>query len=347
MRLFSDISEIKQKVSINGTFKLDKIRPHISRTERSHIAPLLGDAFYNEIAEAYQEALIVLASKPDLERKKIIDAGEQYLLMPAHYWPVMEMLQDAIANIAFMSSLSQTQLNIGDAGISLSVNENTKTAFQWQIDDLKYQFALDGFNSLNELLVYLESSLGEFPVWVSSDAYSQQKKYFVESAEVFSNNYQINNNRMSFLTLRYIMNRIEIHEVSEVISAPLFAHLKTKQLTGYNAAEQILMERFLIPGIVLLTVAKGIVERAVEVTDLGVQINLYTYYSSLKDARKKGGEQERKDMIMQLTADGNKFLSSARDYIDANRDNFPDALDGDTEASFRVINKESRKIFGI
>lgn len=347
MRLFSDISEIKQKVTINGSFKLDKIRPHISRTERSQIVPLLGDAFYDEIAAAYQDALIVLASKPEPEQKKIVDAGQQYSLMPAKYWPVMEMLQDAIANISFMSSLSQTQLNIGEAGISLSVNENTKTAFQWQIDDLKYQFALDGFNALNELLVYLESSLDKFPIWASSDAYFEQKKYFVESAEVFSDSYQINSNRMSFLTLRYIMKRIELHDVATLISAPLFDHLKEKQKTGYSSAEKVLMERFIIPGIVLLTVAKGIVERAIEVTDIGVQINLYTYYASLKDARKKGGDKEREAMIEQLTADGNEFLRAGKDYIDANQDKFPDAVDAESEMSFRVINKKERKIFGM
>jgi hypothetical protein len=347
MRMFSDISEIKQKVTINGSFKLDKIRPHISRTERSQIVPLLGDAFYDEIAAAYQAALIVLASKPEPEQKKIVDAGQQYSLMPAKYWPVMEMLQDAIANISFMSSLSQTQLNIGEAGISLSVNENTKTAFQWQIDDLKYQFALDGFNALNELLVYLESSLDKFPIWASSDAYFEQKKYFVESAEVFSDSYQINSNRMSFLTLRYIMKRIELHDVATLISAPLFDHLKEKQKTGYSSAEKVLMERFIIPGIVLLTVAKGIVERAIEVTDIGVQINLYTYYASLKDARKKGGDKEREAMIEQLTADGNEFLRAGKDYIDANQDKFPDAVDTESEMSFRVINKKERKIFGM
>ncbi|MGA6117146.1 DUF6712 family protein [Sphingobacterium anhuiense] len=347
MRLFSDISEIKQKVSINGTFNLGKIRPHISRTERSHIAPLLGDAFYNQIAEAYQAALVALATLPEPERKKIIESGQQYTLMPAHYWPLMEMLQDAIANIAFMSSLSQTQLNIGDAGVSLSVNENTKTAFQWQIDDLKYQFALDGFNALNELLVYLENSLSEFPTWASSDAYFEQKKYFVESAEVFSDSYQINSNRMSFLTLRYIMKRIELHDVATLISSPLFERLKEKQKTGYSSSEKVLMERFIIPGIVLLTVAKGIVERAIEVTDIGVQINLYTYYATLKDARKKGGDKEREAMIEQLTADGNEFLRAGKDYIDANQDQFSDYVDTESEMSYRVINKKERKIFGM
>ena len=143
------------------------------------------------------------------------------------------------------------------------------------------------------------------------------------------------------------MKRVEWNDVRPKISEPLFLKLKEKQLTGYETKEKILMERFLVPGIVLLTVAKGIVERAIEVTDLGVQINLYTYYVTLKDARKKGGDDEREKMIKQLTEDGNKYLDEARNYIDANEADFPDAKDVETVMSYRVINKPESGIFGM
>lgn len=347
MRLFSDINEIKQKITLNGTFELSKIRPDISRTERSQIQPLLGNDFYNELTQKYAEALIALESKTEAEKKKIKDSGTQYQLMDVKYWPVMEIVQDAIANITFMNGIDQVQVSIGDSGVTISTNDTKKTAFQWQIDNLKYQFASNGFNALNELLLYLEKNLSDFPIWAQSDAYFEQKKFFVETAEVFSENYQINANRMTYLTLRYIMKRVEWNDVRPKISEPLFLKLKEKQLTGYETKEKILMERFLVPGIVLLTVAKGIVERAIEVTDLGVQINLYTYYVTLKDARKKGGDDEREKMIKQLTEDGNKYLDEARNYIDANEADFPDAKDVETEMSYRVINKPESGIFGM
>lgn len=347
MRLFSDINEIRQKVTLNDTLKLPEIRPQISRTERSQIQPLLGNEFYNELAEAYAGALVILETKPEAEKKKIKDSGTQYLLMSEKYWPVMEIVQDAIANITFMNAIDQVQVSIGASGVSISVNDTKKTAFQWQIDNLKYQFASDGFNALNELLLYLEANLTDFPVWAASEAYFEQKKFFVETAEIFSENYQINANRMTYLTLRYIMKRVEWNDVRTKISEPLFLKLKEKQLSGYNTKEKILMERFLVPGIVLLTVAKGIVERAIEVTDLGVQINLYTYYVTLKDARKKGGDSEREKMIEQLTNDGNKYLDEARNYIDANVADFPDVRDVETEMSYRVINKPESGIFGM
>ncbi|WP_454880653.1 DUF6712 family protein [Sphingobacterium detergens] len=347
MRLFSDINEIKQKVSINGTFKIAQLRPQISRTERTQIVPLLGADFYNELAAEYASALEVLQGMSETEQIKIKESGTQYQLMDEKYWPVMEILQDAIANITFMNAIDQVQVSIGESGVSISVNDTKKTAFQWQIDNLKYQFASDGFNALNELLVFLEKNLTDFPVWATSDAYFEQKKFFVESAEIFSAEYQINANRMTYLTLRYIMKRVEWNDVRPKISQPLFEKLKENQLTGYSTKEKVLMERFLIPGIVLLTVAKGIVERAIEVTDLGVQINLYTYYVTLKDARKKGGEKEREEMIEQLTNDGNIYLQEARNYIDANQADFPDATDVDTEMSFKIINKPESGIFGM
>lgn len=347
MRLFSDINEIKQKVSINGTFQIAQLRPQISRTERTQIVPLLGADFYNELAAEYASALELLQGMSEAEQIKIKESGTQYQLMDEKYWPIMEILQDAIANITFMNAIDQVQVSIGASGVSISVNDTKKTAFQWQIDNLKYQFASDGFNALNELLVFLEKNLADFPIWATSDAYFEQKKFFVESAEIFSGEYQINANRMTYLTLRYIMKRVEWNDVRPKISQPLFEKLKESQLSGYSTKEKVLMERFLIPGIVLLTVAKGIVERAIEVTDLGVQINLYTYYVTLKDARKKGGEKEREEMIEQLTNDGNTYLQEARNYINANQNDFPETVEADVEVSYRIINKPESGIFGM
>lgn len=348
MRVISTTEELKNYVSATSSFKYEKIAPHINRTILGYIKKLLGEALTAEIAAAYEAALLAVDSLPSDEKLDIISEGKQYRLMPDKYWEIMPYLQDAVTNISFMNCLSQLQVTMSDAGIRLMVNENQKTAFQWQIDDLKYQLAVDGYSALNNLLEVLDSRKTDFPNWVESDSYSDQKKYFVENPELFNNAYYIANNRMTYLTLRYIMKRIEQFEVERLVGATVFEKLKASQLTGYSVKERNLMENFLIPGIVLLTVAKGIKERAIEVSDLGVQANLYTYYATLKDARKKShNEKEWMGMIQQLTDDGNEFLKAARDYIDANADEFGVVPDDDIGVNFRVNNKPERGIFGM
>lgn len=349
MRIISTIEEVKNYVSLTGTFTFARLSPHIDRVLRGYIQGLLGKELLDEVADAYETALRAVEAMPDHESKiTLIATGQQYTLMADKYWELMKYLQDAVCNIAFMNCISQMQMTMSDSGIRLAVTENQKTAFQWQIDDLKYQLASDGYSAMNSLLLYLENTKEVFESWKNSDAYIDQKKYFVESAEQFNNAYYISNNRMTYLTLRYIMQRIELHDVKRMIGNEVFEKLKNAQKVGYNTKEQILMENFLIPGIVLLTVAKGIVERAIEVTDLGVQANLYTYYATLKDARKKSNHNpDREEMIAQLTNDANEFLKEGRKYIEANSSDFGVIEDTTNTTSFRVINKPNRGFYGM
>lgn len=348
MRIISTIEELKNYVSATASFKFDKIAPHINRTMQGYIKKLLGEDLTEEICTAYESALEVLAAMAAPDRAKIVAEGRQYTLMPAKYQQIMPYLQDAVSNISFMNSLSQMQMSMSESGIRLLVNENSKTAFQWQIDDLKYQLASDGYSALNSLLETLDAHKADFSAWETSDAYADQKKYFVENPDLFNNAYYIANSRITYLTLRYIMQRIEQFEVQRLIGPTLFQKLKTNQKTSYSDREKILMNSFIIPGIVLLTVAKGIVERAIEVTDLGVQPNLYTYYVSLKDARKKYQfSKERDEMIKQLTDDGYEFLQGASDFIASNPEEFGPIEVEESATNFRVINKPERGIFGM
>lgn len=348
MKIISTIEEVKNYISLAGTFKFDRLSPHIDRVLRSYVLKLLGKELLDEIFDTYDAALRTWESKPNHEKILLGNTGKQYTLMEEKYWELMLYLQDAVCNIAFMNCISQMQTTMSNEGVRLAVNENQKTAFQWQIDDLKYQMATDGYGALNNLLLHLENNIELFPTWQSSDSYFDQKKYFVESADLFNNAYYISNNRMTYLTLRYIMQRIELFDVKRIIGVEVFDKLKVAQKTGYVGKERILMESFLIPGIVLLTVAKGIVERAIEVSDIGVQANLYTYYVSLKDSRKKTQfDVERSEMVNQLMADGNEFLQEARKYIDANADDFGVVNDTVSIVNFRVNNRLERGIFGM
>src|SRR5690606_2863517 len=348
MRLITTLQELQRYVPVSNTFGMQKISPHIDRVTRTYILKLIGSELLNEFLTAYEAAKLALDGKPDAERKAIEKAGAIYTLMPEKYREPMVFLQDAIANISFMNCLSQMQANIDNEGIRLAVNENQKTAFQWQVDDMKFQMGSDGYGALDNLLAYLEDNVEEFEAWTTSDSYFEQKQFFVETADIFNRAYYISHNRMTYLTLRYIMQRIEQFDVRRAITPAVYAKLKASQQTGYSAKEKILMQDFLIPGIVLITVAKGIVERAIEVSDLGVQANLYTYYVTLKDARRKNAFEADKDkMVSQLLADGGEFLQEARKFIEANADEFGAIEETENPMNFRVINKPERKIFGM
>lgn len=348
MKVISTIEELKNYVSASASFKYDKLAPHIQRTVITHIKELLGEEFLQDISAAYQAALDVINEMTPVERAEIIAVGDQYKYMPTKYHAIMPYLQDAVANISFMNCISQMQMTIGADGIRLAVNENQKTAFQWQIDDLKYQLASDGYTALNHLLETLDANIDDFPVWAGSKSYEAQKKYFVHNPGLFNEAYYISNSRITYVTLRYIMYRVEQFDVKTAIGEKVYKDLKEVSHTAYSDKQKNLVYRFLVPGIVLLTIARGIRERAIEVTDLGVSTNLYTYYATLKDARKKyHHDKERESMIEQLENDGNEFLKAAKDYIDANKEEFGVTEEEDARINFRINNRVDRGFFGM
>ncbi len=345
MNFFSDIKEVQNYLTSNASFTITRIKSHIRRAERKYLVRALGPALFRELADAYRDALATLETLSDEEKATIIADGAQYTLAPERYHEPLLFIQDAVANIAFMNGMGQLQMQIGDNGMRISTNENQKTAFQWQIDDLKYQVARDGFAAMDSLLEYLSANIDLFENWKQSEYYLEQERYFVKSADRFSQSYYLTNPYMTFVTLRYIMYRIEQFEVQRLISPAIFSRLKGK--ADYSDREKILIDNFLIPGIVLLTVAKGIVDKLIDVSDIGVQANLYTYYETLKDSRKRvPGSDDRNLMIEQLTKDGNEFLEQARNYLEANPDEFGEIEPEDSPMNFRITNSE-RKIFSM
>ncbi|MFD2961380.1 MULTISPECIES: DUF6712 family protein [Olivibacter] len=330
--LITTIEEMQMYLSFNKSIGFGKLKPHVERTQREKMQSLLGKDLYDELASAYESA------------NNKVDG------MPEHMQELMQNIQDAITNIVFLSFLAQGQLVLGDSGFRLAVNENEKTAFQWQIEDFKYQLGLDGFNALDRVLSYLEKNKDSFPNWSISEAYFEQKKYLVDTAVKFNDHYYINDSRMTYLSVRYIMNRIEQHVVKPLYGTKLFNKIKEKFKIGtMSSAEKYLLTNHLEPGITLLTVAKGVIERSLNLLDAGVSVNLYSYYANLKIYDKKlRSLDDKSDMVQQLQDDGNAFLQAGKDYVEQHKDEFPEYEESDLPISiFQIINNEDRKFFGV
>lgn len=329
--LIKTVEEMQNYLTFNKSIAFERIRPHVVRSQRAKMIPLIGNSLYNELNTAYK------------------NADYKVEVMEEKYHEPMSYIQDALSNIGFLCYIAQLQLVIGENGIRIAVNENNKTAFQWQIEDFKYQLGLDGYNAFDSLLSYLEINKVDFPNWTSSDAFFVQKQYLVDTSVKFNHHYYINDSRITYLSVRYIMNRIENHVVKPLLGTKLFNKLKSNFVeSNLSDKEKTLIEDYLEPGITLLTVAKGVIERALNVLDSGVSVNLYSYYANLKIYDKKLRSLDDKgSMVLQLETDGNAFLQAGRNYVEKNIEDFPDFEQSDLpESLFQILNNENRKFFG-
>lgn len=324
----STIEEIKKYVSINVTSSFIKIDPHFSRAERKHLVPLVGAVLFNSQVTAYNSAL-----------KKVDD-------MPVVQQGLHLLLQEALSNIGSLNYLAQAQLQMSDNGIRISVNNEMKTAFQWQIEDLKFQLGKDGFDVLEEILLYLEGNTATFPTWKTSDAYYEQKSYFVNTAAEFNKHFHINGSRLTYLMLRYLIGRIEEQDLKPLLGSDFYAELKTAiRNDALTSDQKNLVNNYLAPGVTLLTIAKAITERAVEVTEFGVSVNLYGYYGNMKQ-KDPAKPADRMPMIEQLLKDGSKFLKDGIELVQANPLLFPSYVAATIlKSNFTTINTEASGFF--
>lgn len=324
------IEEIKKYVSINVTSTFNKVDPHFSRAERKHLVPLIGSVLFNSQITAYNSAL-----------KKVED-------MPVVPQGLQVLIQEAVANIGSLNFLAQAQLQMSDNGIRISVNNEMKTAFQWQIEDLKFQLGKDGYDALEEILIYLEANTATFDTWKTSDAYYLQKGFFVNTAAEFDKHFHINGSRLTYLMLRYLIRRVEDQDIRPLLGAAFYNELKTAiKNDAVSADQKTLISEYLAPGVTLLAVAKAITERAVEVTEFGVSVNLYGYYGNMKQ-KDPAKLEDRQPMIDQLLKDGAKFIKDGLELVQANPLLYPTFEAPEIQkTNFTTVNTEDSGFFKV
>ena len=66
-------------------------------------------------------------------------------------------LQKAIANFALYHQLPILEVQISDSGVSRYETDNEKTAYKYQIDNLKTEILNNGFSALESILSIIES----------------------------------------------------------------------------------------------------------------------------------------------------------------------------------------------
>lgn len=330
MSLINTIDELKQYVEIASGLKFDSIKPSIRTAERRQLISVLGKEQYDQLLAAY-----------DAATKNVED-------MTGSLQTLAEFAQEAIANIALMYAVPRLSVQVSPTGILRNEGPDKKTAYQYQQQDLQESYGRAGFDALESMLEHLEYDKEEYPLWVASSAYLYKKKYFIESGAQFSENYFINQSRLTYLALRPIMKRVEDFQIAAVTGKPIFIILKAGIIIDDLEPEYIgILEDYIRPAVALLTVAKGLIERALDITETGVSISL-TGLTQNNQQKNPAPSDKIRAAVAQLTADGNEYLSRLSAYLGDNPLLFPDyALSLDVPGMFNIINRQDRGIFGV
>ena len=293
--LFKTIPELKEFVSVSIASTFPTIAPFIAYAEKVYIAPLLGTAQYNDLVAAYQ-------------------AGS----MNAAQTNLLAQVQPALANLGYMESYDELQLQISSNGIRIVTDAQYKTAFQWQIRNLKDSNLRRGFAYLDSTLAFLEANPTIYTLWADSDAYTIARQFFINTTDDFNNAVNIQNSRSTFTALWPIMRKVEEFEVRTRIGNALFDEIKSQILAGTVSTANKTLLAWLIPSVAHFTTARAVIELPVQITATGFFVDSI---KAIKDNEQEVQAAPEPLMLLKRTQneqDAQGYMDLMIDYLNAN-----------------------------
>lgn len=289
------------RVNVSGT-DLENIEPDLSLVETQRLRPLLGPALYNDLQALSDTDLEELLAKgnPDVRSE------------------LLRLVQRAAANLAMVEYMPLLQVLISDSGVNIM---GGKTAFQWQIKDLKTGFTRKGYNALEEVLEYLDTHIDApaLAAWGTSTAAVATHQYFLATARQFSEHYAIGDSRLTYLALLPTLRKVERFDLAPALGVALYAELKEQLIDRDLSADNTeLLNLYLRPALAHLVVARAL-NGDVGLTLNGDAVELSMYRPD--DSNAKEADASFAQLLTMKAAaalaDGRAFLTQARQYLNA------------------------------
>jgi hypothetical protein len=342
------VDEIQQYIPVTASFTYQQIKPSIDRSITKHLEPLLGRALLEDLRKADNT---IEASGDSLSADTVsisTSEGSQTIDCNTLKRELITMIERALANLAFYHFIPQLQVQIETSGIHIVTNENRKSAFPWQISDLKKQYAETGFELLDEILDFLEQNEHCFPRWTESDAYSKYKSCFIRTANEFNEHYYIHNSRRLFLGMAPVMKKVERFWIAEALGHTYYDKLKALMPDDALEAKDQKIVELLKPSIANLTVAKSIDQLSVRMDEHGITLSEFS--DDLND-KKPAGDERLHDLKKAAHQDGEVYLKIVTDYLSDHISKYPEFKDsphykGDSEDSPGFQNPDGSGVFG-
>lgn len=289
MALLDSIDDFKQYVALNASTDADYfqlLQPDLLLAEADYLRPAIG--------EAYDE--VVASASPELRA----------------------LLQAALANLTMVSYLDVAQVQISGAGVQIVSTEREKTAFPWQINNLKASYSRKGFNGLEKVLAHLEAHATDYATWHDSATARSTRGHFITSAAAFSEYYNISNARLTFQALASLLRKTEDLRLLPALGEAYFAELRQQladdALTPENAQ---LLANYVRPALAHLTMAQAIGELGFSLNGAALELNVYRPDDSNSKESDPGLTQLLTLKAGQALHDGERYLRRLTNQLTA------------------------------
>ncbi len=295
MALFKTVEEFKAFLGISLTKDFPRILPDIEWAEKKYIIPYLGNSQYEQLLNAYQNDTLT----PDEEN-------------------LLDKVRMPLAHFTFSKYIILNQVIVDNSGISIVSDSHRKTAFQWQVNDLKGSYFLTkAYDGLDFLLQFLEENKVKYPDWVSGEGYTLTNQFFINSTAQFNTHVNIDNSRLSFVALWQEIRRTETFLIAPILGDIFFSELKTKLVDNTLSAKELELISFIQPCLAYYTVANGIITLPLGSRGSGFTVeNLLSEGSNIKEERVFNVDEVSR-MSKQYLQYANEYAGKLKKYLNA------------------------------
>jgi len=199
--IIRDIQDLVEHANVISTFDADRLKPSIRNTERVYIKQEIGAELYAELAELLE----------DDEHEWTDEQTE-----------LLTLLRDALAHFSIYVYANIHQVQIDSQGIRIVSNDDRKTAFAWQVGDMREAVLEIAEGALENSLEFLEEHQDDFPTWTSSPAYTKFTNTLIRTSMELNDATGIVVNRRLFRRLKNTIMRIERDQVKAVTGKALY-----------------------------------------------------------------------------------------------------------------------------
>jgi hypothetical protein len=293
--LINNINELKEHIPASVTLAFDDIKPKIRMVEREIIRKIFSPELYTRLTKS----------------EGATDHDEELRLI----------LSEAVAHLALMNYLAFGQVNIDSSGVHIASTENMKTAFEWQINELKNQCSLQGWQAVESGLEYLDSlKEGDvYELWKATDTFAQAKANLLPSLRAFEKYTSLHHSRVMYNKLVPTLTEQQDEVIIPSLGKPLWDAMLT--IPEESTRKDVLNKARTLTGrtLAFLTMARGFEDTLLILSDNGPLI-IEGLQSRTTDAKLSAPPEVVNAMAMRYDAKAKGSMTELLAFLQANVD---------------------------
>lgn len=289
MSIITTIEEVKAIIPLAASSS-ENFLPSFDLAVSEQLIPIIGQELYDALETAYEGETL-----SDIQKK---------LLTKCHA---------VIVPFAYVEELPLRQVNIGDTGLNVIENQESRKAFKWEFYQLLEKLYKRGYAAQEALIVFLKQNKGSFPEWDDAD-YNTTGCAIIRDGSDLRGIISLQEPHRCYMMLKGIIAAIVEETIKPSISEAYYEVLNASIIADTLTEQEEKLLPKLRMSLCRLAMAKAGTELNVKFSANGFTI-VYEPKDVHEDGRTNAGDSQIARFITQHLESGRALLEQAIAYM--------------------------------